>query len=232
MKVFHLFAWTALQLMVTAVPQHGPRDIEGDVFHNGHFYKYLPGAKTYRAAVQVATSMNHCGVQGHLADLTSPQESTALAEFLKFLSLVFRGRSPTVTIGPPVTVWVGLQRDTFESPFHWSDNSTLNYTNWFSGQPRRGKCVYATFNGWSTEPCHRVTDGILVEFDCPSKTKTCLRQAFQSSGCHCSDANDTTCWMKAAKAQCKQQYKNRNYLQPFRRVVQNHMALTCQSAGD
>ena len=62
---------------------------------------------------------------------------------------------------PTRAVWIGLQRDTITSTFHWIDGTPLEggYENWKSGEPNNVKgnedCVFMVRGGrWNDDPCN------------------------------------------------------------------------------
>ncbi|XP_065679961.1 C-type mannose receptor 2-like, partial [Hydra vulgaris] len=65
--------------------------------------------------------------------------------------------------------WIGLNSYPMMRNFSWSDNTTLNFTNWISGEPNNANndneaCAAAKYNGWIDYICQAT-----LNFICKAK---------------------------------------------------------------
>ena len=84
--------------------------------------------------------------KGYLATPMTPEQQALMVQ-------------NTIDFRPETKTWIGLKRDSSSSDFMWADGSTLNYTNWGTGEPGQHSCA-ALYNDtnvgalkWKTLEC-------------------------------------------------------------------------------
>ena len=100
---------------------------EGPVYYsgNGHYYALIsvPGGITWENAKNAAQSLSYSGVNGHLATITSQDESDFIVDKLY-----------------PTYNWIGgFQPDGSEEPaggWQWITGESWSYINWESGRAK------------------------------------------------------------------------------------------------
>ena len=136
--------------------------LDGVVFNpqNGHYYQLVeanPGVNWYEARDAAAT-MEHKGIPGHLATVTSAEEDNFLVTNFSRIR--------------PEYVWLGATDEASEGNWQWITGEPWNYTNWDSGEPNGGvyeNCLDysdASIN-WNDESCGRPLNFYLVEYEYP-----------------------------------------------------------------
>ncbi len=94
----------------------GANSFQGFVYmgsYNGHQYYCSTSTATWQNAKLICESKG-----GYLASINDPQENNYLANVLTLQS-----------------AWIGLSDYQNEGQFEWESGESLNYTNWYTGQP-------------------------------------------------------------------------------------------------
>lgn len=78
-------------------------------------------------------------------------------------------------IGDVGGIWIGLADVDQKGVYHWTDNSTVDYTSWFNGQPdaRKNSCVRASLQHgkmswlfWEDEDCTVTLPYACAKYSC------------------------------------------------------------------
>ncbi len=128
---------------------------------NGHYYEYITGSLSWSQAEAAAQAHTFMGAQGHLATVTSEQETS-------FLAANF-----STSFSRPV--WLGAQQDAGMAPdegWQWVTGETWDYTQWMTGEPNdaggdeRHLIVagYNHANHWQWNDGNATNLGYLVEY--------------------------------------------------------------------
>ena len=88
---------------------------------------------TYNESESVCEQYN-----GHLASIHSADENDFIQGIIYCNKLkIFYGSLGLHEMGP----WIGLYYDNQTNAFQWSDNTTVNYTNFYQNDTSFGYCV-------------------------------------------------------------------------------------------
>lgn len=124
---------------------------------NGHYYQLVevyPGLNWYEAKA-AAETLEHNGMPGYLATITTSQEQNFVASSF-----------PQIL---PEYVWLGATDEASEGVWQWITDEPWNYTNWAPGEPNGGtnqNCLDFADGSiqWDDEGCDRLINFYLVEY--------------------------------------------------------------------
>lgn len=175
-----LILFAVLSTLVYAAPVQWRYDEGG----NGHWYDVIQFQGTFENASQHAETQYHNSIQGHLATITSHEESSFINS--QILSVVC---PPGVCESQHVDgFWLGgYQLDNTEEPsgkWAWLQDGSFFYTNWNTGEPNNWEgsedCLALPWLGcWNDINCNKTLGAYVIEYDCQWKMRGCEERPFQ-----------------------------------------------------
>lgn len=170
-KLSVALAIAALSTGAMAQYTAGSIEFNGD---NGHYYQLYKGTVTWNDAYAYSTSLSYLGLQGHLATVTSRQETNYLVTTFGGVNLA----SGSTAIGGRQAAG-SLTRD---SGWSWVTDEHWDYTDWNgdTNEPNDGwsptevgneNALYFAWNNnngsWNDGPFTGLASGFLIEYSAP-----------------------------------------------------------------
>ena len=157
-------------LSTGAMAQYSAGSVFQDV-STGHYYQLFSGSATWNAANTYAGTLSHNGYQGHLASVTSQNETN-------YLVTTFGGSSLADKSIGGIQATGSLTRD---SGWSWVTGETWDYSFWNSGEPNDNysptelgyenalQFAHNNSNGsWNDIPFNTYSpNGFLIEYSAP-----------------------------------------------------------------